>query len=1224
MDPDVVAQLEEQLRELTDMLSRQTSAMNAQMDAMNKVAGSAKSASDSMRNNSQTSTTATTKYAEAQEKATTQTGKSEIASKALAAGFGTLSASVSSAIGVFGSLGSSLLSAEQGMAKYGKVADAAADGATNLAKSIPIVGDALGGLVGVVGKVAAQVLTDGLKLVDTFVDMRDGLVQTAGALPVTGQELIKLANNAGYYGERMQVLGKITQGLGTNLAGLGMTAGQGATKFMELSAVTDDTRRQFGRMGVSQERLTEMQSLYIKSQIVSGNANELQAKTAGQLRKESLAYVENMTKLSSLTGKQAEQIQADQDVAMSEYEELAKQRQENAQIAQLKSEGRDAEAAAIKKEQQNRAEYLKEAATMYSPAEAAKLGRMARTGVYDQFTGSMAVLGISASELKENLKNAASGAEVFTNSYDEINKKTGDMALRVGDAVQFMGEEGGTGLGLARGFLEANRKFGDKSLADAKDQAAKDLEKRKTEGDDLADAVENIRSQERQFQAAYQEFLLDKVMKFSEILKDFDLFGLVTKNFSSIMTGLGVGLVAVTAASAALSVAATVAAARLAGIGGSGIGVGTAANAAKSGGLLSRAGGFAKGLLGKVALPAAIGMGLYDAYQGFTADPNAGFGDKLANAGSSALNGLTFGLLGSSASDISAKNAAKAPGATAALAGLGVDTESMEERQNSLASRNRETAESFEEQQTASAKLFGTTNTLDSTIASTNKALKIFRELIVTINSALGGVDEEGNPTGSPNAAAVGPGGAAYTGNAGQVADINSVMAMNYQKESGGGKALRVRGLGGAGSIGGAYGLSQAARNSAFSSMSSDERQQFTAQTGFSRAPTLDELVNKEGTAFTSDKARLADELLAKKFTGNTISRLTERLGRAPTMADIRGAHWLGEAGYIGLLEAAKQNPNMTMEAFYASHPDWTKPDMKQFPGTVGEMISKIAEQAGGGVGAASSSGGGFLGAINRSTQGLQDFNQNLGGAGMPSAAQSGNIIALGRMLQSKYGLRVDENIFFDGKHPAPGSHSLKGGHYDGTAIDVNAPGSVVEANDPKYGPLFDEIARAGAAAGYHTLWKSPDGKHNNHIHFQYSGSMGKNSRIGAERGGILRGPDSGYPVELHGTEMVVPLDNRFTRSMTGVNNPVVNKNSKIQQSLVQIVNNETNKAIKAINETNAPMQNMSTEISNSMRKVMEAHNSTMYELTYKLGEMIDAMNTSNDVTKKILKKASA
>jgi methyl-accepting chemotaxis protein len=105
---------------------------------------------------------------------------------------------------------------------------------------------------------------------------------------------------------------------------------------------------------------------------------------------------------------------------------------------------------------------------------------------------------------------------------------------------------------------------------------------------------------------------------------------------------------------------------------------------------------------------------------------------------------------------------------------------------------------------------------------------------------------------------------------------------------------------------------------------------------------------------------------------------------------------------------------------------------------------------------------------------------------------------------------------------------------------------------------------------------------------------------------------------------MVVPLDNKFTRSMTGVNNPAIDKNSRIQQSVMQMVSAETNKAIKAINETNAPMQNMSAEISNSMRKVMSAHNDTMNQLAYKLSEMIDAMNTSNDVTKKILKKASA
>ena len=253
MDPEVIAQLEEQLRELTDLLANQNSIMQSQMDAMNKVAGSASSAASATRKNTESSGQATTKYTEAQEKAATASGKSEVASKALAAGFGTLSASVSGLVGVFGSLGGSLLSAEQSMAKYGKVADSAASAAEGITKSIPIVGDALGALVGVVGKVAAQVLTDGLKLVDTFVDMRDGITKVGGALPVTGEELIKLANNAGYFGERMQVLGKITAGVGTGLATLGTTAGQGATKFMELANVSDDLRRQYGRLGISQE-----------------------------------------------------------------------------------------------------------------------------------------------------------------------------------------------------------------------------------------------------------------------------------------------------------------------------------------------------------------------------------------------------------------------------------------------------------------------------------------------------------------------------------------------------------------------------------------------------------------------------------------------------------------------------------------------------------------------------------------------------------------------------------------------------------------------------------------------------------------------------------------------------------------------------------------------------------------------------------------------------------
>ena len=88
------------------------------------------------------------------------------------------------------------------------------------------------------------------------------------------------------------------------------------------------------------------------------------------------------------------------------------------------------------------------------------------------------------------------------------------------------------------------------------------------------------------------------------------------------------------------------------------------------GGLLSKAGGFlgkagggilgkAGGLLGKVAAPLMIAKGLYDGFQGFTADENASTGQKFMNAGSSVLSGLTFGLLGKDSDQIKAEAQAK-------------------------------------------------------------------------------------------------------------------------------------------------------------------------------------------------------------------------------------------------------------------------------------------------------------------------------------------------------------------------------------------------------------------------------------------------------------------------------------------------------------------------------------------------------------------------------------
>lgn len=111
-----------------------------------------------------------------------------------------------------------------------------------------------------------------------------------------------------------------------------------------------------------------------------------------------------------------------------------------------------------------------------------------------------------------------------------------------------------------------------------------------------------------------------------------------------------------------------------------------AVNLGKSalGGLSSIGGGLSKALgvgarvAGKVALPLTVAMGAFDAFKGFNADENASFGQKMKNAGSSVLSGLSFGLLGSSPEEIAAA-AAKTPARVEQAKELAKNTEKLAE-----------------------------------------------------------------------------------------------------------------------------------------------------------------------------------------------------------------------------------------------------------------------------------------------------------------------------------------------------------------------------------------------------------------------------------------------------------------------------------------------------------------------------------------------------------------
>jgi murein DD-endopeptidase MepM/ murein hydrolase activator NlpD len=175
-------------------------------------------------------------------------------------------------------------------------------------------------------------------------------------------------------------------------------------------------------------------------------------------------------------------------------------------------------------------------------------------------------------------------------------------------------------------------------------------------------------------------------------------------------------------------------------------------------------------------------------------------------------------------------------------------------------------------------------------------------------------------------------------------ATIESVMAMQLELESSGGKNLRTT-MDNAGTMGGGYGMGNPAREDAYKNMTREERAQFEQLTGFKKAPTLNELVSRDGKSFLSDKAKIADEMLARSLARLTITSLRKSLGREPSMVDVRGSMWLGPAGYAGYLQDVAANPSMTFDQFYNKHSNWPRPDMSQFPKTLGEFQATLLQQ---------------------------------------------------------------------------------------------------------------------------------------------------------------------------------------------------------------------------------------------------------------------------------------
>jgi hypothetical protein len=1176
MDPEIQRDYEEHMRTMVDLLNQQATATSKLLNSLQ----STSKATDVVKSN----TEATKKQTEVLSGSTKALEAGAVAQQKYAEAAANFSRGLISGQAAVISFGNAILSAEKSIGKYGNAFQSAGDAAWDIGKNFGVLGMVAGGLAKGFGAIAEGVF----KSVDSVVQFRDETSRFAGILPTTISGIQELGSNARFSGDEIMKLSKTMSGFGTNILSLGGSAGENALKFMQMSAVTDDVRRKFGRLGVDQDRLNELQGMYIQMQGVSGKALENRTKTEGQLQRESLAYAKNLIIMSDLTGQTAEQMQQEREVVKAEFEEQVKIRQENIQIQRLRAAGEHEAADAIKKEQDNRTQLIQTMTDAYGRDIGSQFGRLARTGVYDQFTSGLATLGVSATEVSNIVKTSGNIQSDSLKQAQKVTDLQNNMVERVGDSFQFMGEESARALlGSTEAITKGNNYLG-KNLEEEVEKSKKAAAAKEAEGDKMADAVEQIRSAEREIQKLYYDsmYALAEIVvpKFAGALewatqKLLETVNWFQSNFNEIVKQIQKwGPVIATVVGSVVAVFASLKIGRgvvsiFSGIIGAGRGLinwmrrvtstpmgggadgpdvdgpdrrGRGGRGGRIGrGLLRLGKGLAGGLgglLGGIALDygadRAAEAGYTRTSAGLSVGSNALTGAGIgATVGSvipgvgTAIGGAVGGLLGGAyglyqnwdgltGGNDPEKKAATEKQVTAATTnktaseGMATASADFKNTVTELAKTNKEsyekivsastggqTTEEIEKRKEATKESNDTLDKNTKNFAnSTNQTTKDIEQrkilaknsqeqmkqqtalfktftqvmdsaalMVTTLKDAMKGlVDQIGTSLTQLQGASVG-------GSANSLATVESMMAFNKALESGGGKHLRASKLGGAPTIGGAYGMGQAARSDAFTKYATDQERAELARLGFTSTPTLDQLVNKEGTAFLSPQAEQADELLARIHARGSIADVTRSLGRAPTNAEMRGAHHLGIAGFTKFQRELTANPNMTMESFIRNNPSMYPEDtnISQFGGR------NLSEQ------------NAFFGS---------EVDRVLGGP------QQQRIRQLAMTLKNE-GFNVSGHPDFN----PTGGHMDGSLHDSGRALDINIDGQGPEWDDPRRRARFDALRDRLTAQGFEVIWGTED--HKDHLHIELA------------KGGIVSGPTSGYPATLHGTEVVTPLN---------------------------------------------------------------------------------------------------
>lgn len=210
-------------------------------------------------------------------------------------------------------------SGETDLKNFNTLVDSAANAAGGLAKSIPILGDAVDATL--------RAVADASKFVVEQLDATAKSFNTIGSVGAAlGDGMTGLRRQFEASGLSLQQYTKVIRDNADTMALFRGLTGRGAEDFSqivgELTQGSDDSLR---KLGLSAENIGTSTAAYVKQQTMLGRA---QSATNEQLRQGTVAYVRELDLLSKVTGQSREALQQQQEAALSEtrfraiYEEM--------------------------------------------------------------------------------------------------------------------------------------------------------------------------------------------------------------------------------------------------------------------------------------------------------------------------------------------------------------------------------------------------------------------------------------------------------------------------------------------------------------------------------------------------------------------------------------------------------------------------------------------------------------------------------------------------------------------------------------------------------------------------------------------------------------------------------------------------------------------------------------------------------------------------------------